>query len=67
MFNSSNSEACPPQADSKSDSGFRGRSYSDSSIDSYKEKSRVKIPKIIMQTWKDRHVPDKWSESPASI
>lgn len=27
----------------------------------------VKIPKIIMQTWKNNEVPDKWVESPKSI
>ena len=25
------------------------------------------IPKIIMQTWKNENIPDKWSESPLSI
>jgi len=29
--------------------------------------STVKIPKIIMQTWKDHDVPLKWRESPISI
>lgn len=27
----------------------------------------VKIPKIIMQTWKNNQVPNKWKESPESI
>jgi len=27
----------------------------------------VKIPKIIMQTWKDKNIPDKWKNSPKSI
>jgi len=27
----------------------------------------VKIPKIIMQTWKNRDIPTKWQESPLSI
>jgi len=27
----------------------------------------VKIPKIIMQTWKDKNIPDKWKSSPESI
>lgn len=27
----------------------------------------VKIPKIIMQTWKDKNIPDKWKSSPKSI
>jgi inositol phosphorylceramide mannosyltransferase catalytic subunit len=30
-------------------------------------KDRVKIPKIIMQTWKNNDVPDKWKVSPESI
>lgn len=27
----------------------------------------VKIPKIVMQTWKDRHIPHKWKKSVKSI
>ena len=29
--------------------------------------STVKIPKIIMQTWKDHNIPKKWKQSPISI
>ena len=31
------------------------------------DKYEVKIPKIIMQTWKTKDVPDKWKVSPKSI
>ena len=27
----------------------------------------ITIPKIIMQTWKNTDIPDKWKSSPASI
>jgi mannosyltransferase OCH1-like enzyme len=33
----------------------------------YKISDDVKIPKIIMQTWKDYDIPYKWRESPQSI
>lgn len=42
----------------------------DSSNISFYENSKnidVKIPKIIMQTWKDKNIPDKWKSSPRSI
>ena len=29
--------------------------------------STVKIPKLIMQTWKNHQIPEHWQESPASI
>ena len=28
---------------------------------------KIGIPKIIMQTWKDRNIPEKWKNSPKSI
>ena len=31
------------------------------------KKSKVVIPKIIMQTWKNTQVPDHWKRSPESI
>lgn len=30
-------------------------------------KNKVKIPKIIMQTWKNNNIPEKWKKSPESI
>jgi mannosyltransferase OCH1-like enzyme len=67
MFNSSNSDACSPQASLTRDTNSRGMSYSESSIsDSLREK-KVTIPKLIMQTWKDHDIPDKWKGSPKSI
>ena len=33
----------------------------------YYQYDDVRIPKIIMQTWKDRNIPDHWKESPVSI
>lgn len=30
-------------------------------------KNKVKIPKRIMQTWKNRNIPEKWKSSPKSI
>lgn len=42
--------------------------YSDSYVSTRRDKdNKVKIPKIIMQTWKNRNVPDKWKCSPESI
>lgn len=38
-----------------------------SSYNSFNNESRVKIPKIIMQTWKTHNVPDHWKSSPESI
>lgn len=34
---------------------------------SKEEKYQVKIPKILMQTWKTRNVPEHWKSSPKSI
>ena len=67
MFNSSNSEACSPQAKSKTYSRFKGRSYSESYIGKVKKERKVCIPKIIMQTWKNNDIPKKWQVSPVSI
>lgn len=42
----------------------------DFSIDlsnSLSQNNSVKIPKIIMQTWKDKNIPEKWKSSPLSI
>ena len=67
MFNSSNSDACSSQAYSKSDDNLGGSSESDTYISNRQDKKEVTIPKIIMQTWKDHNIPDKWKGSPKSI
>lgn len=40
---------------------------SESNDDSIDNKYEVCIPKIIMQTWKNRDIPEKWKTSPESI
>lgn len=67
MFNLSNSDVCLSQTDSN-DSNELSLTRSYSSPDSYSnDKHKVKIPKIIMQTWKDHDIPEKWRGSPESI
>ena len=41
--------------------------HSDISFISQKFSPDVKIPKIIMQTWKNKYIPQKWKNSPNSI
>jgi mannosyltransferase OCH1-like enzyme len=67
MFNLSNSEACSPQAHQNNSIESRGRSYSETSLDSYHQDNKVKIPMLIMQTWKNHDIPKKWQSSPVSI
>ena len=38
-----------------------------SNSNSWQNDNSVKIPKIIMQTWKDHNIPKKWKTSPKSI
>ena len=38
-----------------------------SNLESKSITNHVKIPKIIMQTWKNNEIPDHWKESPKSI
>ena len=67
MFNSSDSDPCSSKARYKQHNKFTGRSYSYSSSSENNVKSKVKIPKLILQTWKDTTIPDKWKVSPKSI
>lgn len=67
MFNSFNSEACPPQASSNEYNNSTGSLDSNSLVLECNNRKEVKIPKIIMQTWKDHNIPDKWKGSPKSI
>jgi mannosyltransferase OCH1-like enzyme len=67
MFNTSNSDPCSPEGSLISNNKSKGRSYSESSIYNTLRRGKVTIPKIIMQTWKDREVPEKWKGSPKSI
>ena len=67
MFNSSNSDADSLKAKYKNYNNFRGNSSSESYSFSSNDDSDVKIPKIIMQTWVDNDIPDKWKCSPESI
>ena len=67
MFNSSNSDACPHKARYKKHNNFTTNSYSYSSDKSDEDKNKVKIPKLIMQTWIDTDIPKKWKISPESI
>lgn len=39
----------------------------DNNLKSTPISQQIKIPKLIMQTWKDRNIPDHWKESPKSI
>ena len=48
-------------------SSYTSDSYSQSYNKSYDISPTVKIPKIIMQTWKNHDIPDKWKISPKSI
>ena len=41
--------------------------FKEETSDGYYQDDEIRIPKIIMQTWKDRHIPDNWKESPVSI
>ena len=41
--------------------------YREEKESGYYYSEEVRIPKIIMQTWKDRNIPDHWKESPISI
>lgn len=41
--------------------------FNEENFDEYHQDDEVRIPKIIMQTWKDRNIPDNWKESPVSI
>lgn len=71
MFNSTNSEPDSSQAENKNyDNSGEYISDSKTSLSSSVDCSEivdVKIPKIIMQTWKDHNIPDKWKCSPISI
>lgn len=80
MFKSSSSEAYFSQAfppDTNYSDYYDNNNYSDNCGNDSNEDRRngnndktcddVKIPKLIMQTWKDDDVPDKWKVSPKSI
>jgi mannosyltransferase OCH1-like enzyme len=54
--------------DYSSDDDIHQNSRSDGDKDNDEDnEDEVKIPKIIMQTWKDKNVPRKWRKSPESI
>ncbi len=67
MFQDDNLEARSPRANHKNQNKYRGRSYSESHILKCKKDRKVKIPKLIMQTWKNHDIPKKWRISPKSI
>ena len=67
MFNSSNSEVRSPRAKHKNDTTSREEIDTYSSFSYFNDNSKVKIPKIIFQTWIDKNIPDKWKVSPKSI
>lgn len=50
-----------------SDNSASDTTYLYSNHNSWKNDNTVKIPKIIMQTWKDHNIPKKWKSSPISI
>ena len=67
MFNSSNSELDSQSTNSNFYSNSREKSSSESCSSDFDDNPDVKIPKIIMQTWIDNDIPDKWKCSPKSI
>ena len=67
MFNSSNSSVCSEQTESNLYRDTEDKSESVNYVSKLKVKKEVTIPKIIMQTWKDRKIPAKWRISPISI
>jgi len=68
MFNSEDLLSQYSYTDSSSDENlFTDLSFNNSFSSSELNKKEVKIPKIIMQTWKDKNIPDKWKCSPESI
>jgi len=64
MFNSNNSTESHLYTDSSNTNDSIGLTQSDNYLTN---KRSVTIPKIIMQTWKDHNIPDKWKCSPESI
>lgn len=67
MFNRGNLGDDPHSNSSISDCSCLSSSDSMDSSECNCHECRVTIPKIIMQTWKDNDVPDKWKISPKSI
>ena len=67
MFNPSNSSSCDSLETLDFTHECDGPSYSCKYYDGENVKPEVNIPKIIMQTWKDTHIPHKWRVSPLSI
>ena len=59
MFNSSNFKVCSSQTKYKNNTTSREEISTYSSYSSYEEKPKVKIPKLLMQTWIDTDVPKK--------
>ncbi len=67
MFRGDNLEVCSSQTKHNFRNKNRRRTYSESNITKYRKEKKVKIPKIIMQTWKNNDIPKKWQVSPKSI
>lgn len=67
MFKSFNNENSSSQICYNFQDENTSLSEPDDWSDSEEGDLKVKIPKIIMQTWKDHDIPDKWKGSPQSI
>jgi mannosyltransferase OCH1-like enzyme len=67
MFSSDSLEACPHQSYSQSHGSYSLSQDSYDSDSSSDVKKKVTIPKLIMQTWKNKDIPKKWAISPKSI
>lgn len=65
MFKSSNSNHCFSSNESRENLPNNTTTYSEDGI--RKSEDDIKIPKIIMQTWKTNEIPEKWEVSPKSI